>query len=63
MSCPEIYHVRVSTACLFYLAVCDRLKQSLISVGRLTSETKEKLKTGYIRRSQDVTEVYMILHK
>jgi hypothetical protein len=40
-------------------------------VGRLTSETKEKLKTGYIQRlfmvdsclSQDVTEVYMILHK
>jgi hypothetical protein len=38
MSCPEIYHVGVSTVCLFYLAVCDRLKQSLISVGRLTSE-------------------------
>jgi hypothetical protein len=50
MSCPEISHVGVLTVCVFYLAVCDRLKQSLISVGRLTSETKEKLKTGYIRR-------------
>jgi hypothetical protein len=55
--------------CLFYLAICNRLKQSLISVRRLTSETKEKLKTSYIRRlfmvnclSQDAT-VYMILHK
>jgi hypothetical protein len=59
MSCPEIYHVRVSTACLFYLAVCDRLKQSLISVGRLTSETKEKLKTGYIQRLFMVVLVYL----
>jgi hypothetical protein len=45
-----------------------------LSVGRLTSETKEKLKTGYVQRlfmvvlscsslSQDATEVYMMLHR
>jgi hypothetical protein len=32
--------VRVLTVCLFYLAVCNRLKQSLISVRRLTSKRK-----------------------
>jgi hypothetical protein len=45
-----------------------------LSVGRLTSETKEKLKIGYVQRlfmvvlscsslSQDATEVYMMLHR
>jgi phosphomevalonate kinase len=54
---------------VYATALALSIKKSLV-VGRLTSETKEKLKTGYIQRlfmvyclSQDATEVYMILHK
>jgi hypothetical protein len=43
---------------------------SSICVGRLTSEKKEKLKTGYVRKfiigcclCVDATEVYMISYK
>ena len=34
---PETHRVGITTVCIFHLAVCDRLKQPLISVGRLSS--------------------------
>jgi hypothetical protein len=73
MSYPKISHVRVLTVYVFYRAVCDRLKQSLISISRLTSKTKEKQKNRFYLKinyyssssslSQDTIEVYTILHK